>query len=44
MKPEKYQALFEEVEEWLAGEYFKSFHRVFLMIVSELSLTSKRSI
>lgn len=29
MKPEKYQALFEEVEEWLAGEYFKSFHRVF---------------
>ena len=29
MKPEKYQALFEEVEERLAGEYFKRFHRVF---------------
>ena len=29
MKPEKYQALFQEVEEWLAGEHFKSFHRVF---------------
>ncbi len=23
MKPEKYQALFEEVEEWLAGDYTK---------------------
>lgn len=35
MKAEKYQALFDDVEQWLADKYFKSFHRVFFEDVKQ---------
>jgi hypothetical protein len=35
MKQEKFDALVEEIEQWMADKYFKSFHRIFFEDIVE---------